>query len=620
MENSVQWEDTVRQYQDAIALNPNDFLAYNNLGFALIKLERWEDAIAAYTHAKKLNPDVFAIHNNLGFIFRQLEKWEDAIVCYKSAIKLAPQEMCPYHYLGDSYLNLGQFSQAVTAYQNAIVLNSNFPWTYHNLGLALFNLQRWEDAVNSYLQAIALQPKESWYYQKLGDALSKNEQLEDALSAYQTGLNLNPHSCWFYQKIAQVFLKQEKWDDSIKFSLKSLQIEPDLTNSYHIVIEALQQKGETDKIDPFNPILPVKLLQEFCFLNEEQLITASNHPEIIKLDIYSEKVTPLVTSPPLETGNLIFNQSEIKSNPAFVGIIPNGRVCSGVLTSAIITSDDKLVTDLCTGSAEIVISSSQLSPVKIIDGDVAVLSVRWGGTVYFHWLFDVISRLDLLEKSGINLEKIDYFLINRYQQSYEKEIISILGIPPAKIMESCHYPHIQAKRVIVPSVPPRGQSMITSWGCQFLKQKLCKLNQDTPRKSTQTRLYLGRQNASYRVVLNEEEVIQFLEKRGFYSVNLETMSVVEQASLLAQAEVIIAPHGSALSNLVFCEPGTKIIELFSPMYVLNYYWLICNLCSLEHYHVLGNLLENEEDMSPQKKNILVNLHQLEMVMNLAQVF
>jgi capsular polysaccharide biosynthesis protein len=121
------------------------------------------------------------------------------------------------------------------------------------------------------------------------------------------------------------------------------------------------------------------------------------------------------------------------------------------------------------------------------------------------------------------------------------------------------------------------------------------------------------------VVLNEEKVIQFLEKSGFYSVNLETMSVVEQASLLAQAEVIIAPHGSALSNLVFCEPGTKIIEIFSPMYVLNYYWLICNLCGLEHYHLLGEFFEDEKPLPPAEKNILVNLHQLERVMNLAEV-
>jgi tetratricopeptide (TPR) repeat protein len=581
------FNDAESCFRHAIALNPKDFWAYNNLGFALIKLERWEEAVIVYNQAKEIDSQIFGIYNNLGFALTKLERWEDAVSCYHQAIKLDPDASLPYH----------------------------------NLGLVLDKLDQVEEAIAAYQHSIDLAPHQAWYYQNLGDAFSKKGQLEAALSAYQTGLKLDPNFCWFYQKIAQIFLKQEKWDDAIKFSLQSLQIQPDLTNSYHIVIEALQQKGETDKIDPFNPILPVKLLQEFGFLNEEQLITASNHPEITKLDIYSEKVTSLVTSPPLETGNFIFNQSEIKSHSAFVGIIPNGRVCSGVLTSAIITSDDKLVTDLCTGSAEIVISSSQISPVKIIDGDVAVLSVRWGGTVYFHWLFDVISRLDLLEKSGMNFEKIDYFLINRYQQSYEKEFLSILGIKPAQILESYHHPHIQAKRVIVPSVPPRGQSMITAWGCQFLKQKLCQINKYTPRSSTPTRLYLGRQNAIYRVVLNEEEVIQFLEKRGFYSVNLETMSVVEQASLIAQAEVIIAPHGSALSNLVFCERGTKIIELFSPMYVLNYYWLICNLCGLEHYHVLGNLLENEEeDMSPQKKNILVNLHQLERVINLAQVF
>src|ERR1017187_7050040 len=41
---------------------------------------------------------------------------------------------------------------------------------------------------------------------------------------------------------------------------------------------------------------------------------------------------------------------------------------------------------------------------------------------------------------------------------------------------------------------------------------------------------------------------------------LEGMSSVDQILLLQSAESIIGAHGAGLSNLLFCEPGTKVIE------------------------------------------------------------
>lgn len=65
------------------------------------------------------------------------------------------------------------------------------------------------------------------------------------------------------------------------------------------------------------------------------------------------------------------------------------------------------------------------------------------------------------------------------------------------------------------------------------------------------------------------------------------MSVTQQAALLANAKAIVSPHGSALTNLVFCNKGTKVIEIFSPEYVYHCYWLVSNILGLEYYYVLG---------------------------------
>ncbi|MBD1921548.1 glycosyltransferase family 61 protein [Microcoleus sp. FACHB-831] len=54
-------------------------------------------------------------------------------------------------------------------------------------------------------------------------------------------------------------------------------------------------------------------------------------------------------------------------------------------------------------------------------------------------------------------------------------------------------------------------------------------------------------------------MINFLKKFGFEQVTLESLSVSDQAALFSSAQVVIAPHGAGLSNVVFCNRGTKVI-------------------------------------------------------------
>jgi capsular polysaccharide biosynthesis protein len=104
------------------------------------------------------------------------------------------------------------------------------------------------------------------------------------------------------------------------------------------------------------------------------------------------------------------------------------------------------------------------------------------------------------------------------------------------------------------------------WTCEFLKQQF--LNTEYLKiTSSKKRIYITRKLAKSRRLLNEEEILNFLQLYSFESVISELMSVEEQAVLFSQSEIIISPYRSGLTNLVFCQPGTKVIELFSPNYV-----------------------------------------------------
>jgi len=80
-------------------------------------------------------------------------------------------------------------------------------------------------------------------------------------------------------------------------------------------------------------------------------------------------------------------------------------------------------------------------------------------------------------------------------------------------------------------------------------------------------LYICRDDASNRPLRNEAAVARFCADRGFHIVRLAKLPVMDQVALFAGARRIVAPHGAGLANLLFCRPGTAVLELHMDRYV-----------------------------------------------------
>jgi hypothetical protein len=102
------------------------------------------------------------------------------------------------------------------------------------------------------------------------------------------------------------------------------------------------------------------------------------------------------------------------------------------------------------------------------------------------------------------------------------------------------------------------------------------------------KLFIGRGGAEHRALIHEGKIAAMLSERGFESVDCGKMSVQEQAEVFGSAEVVVGAHGAALTNLVFCRPGTLVVELFSPAYVNPCYRDLCIAANLRHAAVIGN--------------------------------
>ena len=67
----------------------------------------------------------------------------------------------------------------------------------------------------------------------------------------------------------------------------------------------------------------------------------------------------------------------------------------------------------------------------------------------------------------------------------------------------------------------------------------------------------------YKLQINDEEVKEYLSRKGFTSVRLGEIDFKDQVKMFHNADCVLGLHGAAFANIVFCKPGTKIIEFKS---------------------------------------------------------
>lgn len=112
-----------------------------------------------------------------------------------------------------------------------------------------------------------------------------------------------------------------------------------------------------------------------------------------------------------------------------------------------------------------------------------------------------------------------------------------------------------------------------------LLRGLAAMGREVP-KARGKRIYV-RQSGARRVV-NAQPVEMFLRHNGFDCVEVERMSPLAQMELFAQASFVVAPHGLALANLLFCAPGTKVMEFMPEAALRPDYWLLSERLGLNY--------------------------------------
>lgn len=224
---------------------------------------------------------------------------------------------------------------------------------------------------------------------------------------------------------------------------------------------------------------------------------------------------------------------------------------------------------------------------KRLRGTTMLLGASAGAHCYYHWMLEILPRLALLERRGTPLDAIDRFLVRRIDGAWQLETLARLGIDRSRVFETERRPHLHCERVLHVELACGINLKMPRFVPLWMRHAFPAAESE----GTRLRLYVGRPPGVRRGVANESAMRPLLEAAGFDIVVMEGRTVAEQARLLARADVLIAPHGGALTNMVFCRPGTRVVELLS-RHVYPYYYGLAASCGHRYHAILENPAED----------------------------
>ena len=193
---------------------------------------------------------------------------------------------------------------------------------------------------------------------------------------------------------------------------------------------------------------------------------------------------------------------------------------------------------------------------------VAVLGLNRSSKNYYHWMTQSLPAL-VLSVSQVGADNAALALPR--MTAWHEETLSILGLAdlpriPIHLAHHYHFPKAYFCEFLNGAT-----SFFLSPRSLDVFDRIA-LNAGASGCGPEL-IYVARSDSANRVVTNEREVQGVLEAAGFVSVVPGSLSVRDQVRLFQGARVVVGPHGAGLTNIAFCRPGTKILELVQSSYM-----------------------------------------------------
>jgi hypothetical protein len=324
---------------------------------------------------------------------------------------------------------------------------------------------------------------------------------------------------------------------------------------------------------------------------------------------------------PNDLSNINFKKFEVKeiliNNKKFnlennIYKVPNCRVFTDIVENVAIIKDNYILPKISYQQIKGELKDIRYNRVinlgtnriqKKIDGKVFCLVQGASGNNYFHFLFDIITKLRIYQEY-FDLSEVDYFYVPGTYH-WQKKILSLFDIKEDRLIDSNNFRHINANEIVAIDHPwyrkgyvQQEISYLPEWIIIYLREKFLNLKK---KFKASKKVFIDRSDSQYNhcKLINNQDIIEYLKLKGFESYQVSKLDFFEQIYLFENADIIISPHGAALTNIIFSKPNLQLVELIPNNHdsvkcqriskILNFNYKRINLKQMDSSDVDGDI-------------------------------
>jgi tetratricopeptide (TPR) repeat protein len=253
------WHDSITLFQRAIAVTPDNYLAYSNLGAAFRQAGRSGEAIASYERALSIKPHFADAHDGLGETLTAEGRLDEGMAHLAEAVRLEPESVTAHVNLGSGFSKSGRAREAADQYRIALQLDPESAEGHCGLGVALAEQDRLQEALPQLFEAVRIKPDYADGYYNLGRVLGLLGRADEAMTQFLAAIRLQPENAEAHYNLGTALATRGRMSDAADQFRIAVNIKPDYVNARFNYASALANLEHYDEAIPqFQAILRLK--------------------------------------------------------------------------------------------------------------------------------------------------------------------------------------------------------------------------------------------------------------------------------------------------------------------------------------------------------------------------
>jgi len=231
-----QYEQAIEPLRRAVALQPNYFRAYNDLGVAYLKLNQLDQAAEAFRRAIEINDQDYRPQLNLGITLNRQGKSGEAAGVLSKLRRARPELAEARTPLIEALIGARQWSQGEEEIRQALILKDIDRVDLQiKLGAVLLRQGKSDAAVATLREAVQSEPDNALAQFNLGAALLETAKLDDAEVALRRACQIEGAKMPGAQLLlGQVYFQKKDYPKAIAAFEAYLRDLPDAPNATQV--------------------------------------------------------------------------------------------------------------------------------------------------------------------------------------------------------------------------------------------------------------------------------------------------------------------------------------------------------------------------------------------------